>query len=97
MKNNYSTVQFTSEDISKIKLAQNYLAQKLGLRLSLAQTVIYAINKVEMNAHIEKMAAQFEAMKANLQAATEAQAYYSAHPEAKPKTLGDILNNKKFN
>lgn len=57
----YSTIQFTKDDLARIKEAQHELESELGIKLSMAQTVIYGIDKVKKVRVLEKRLARLEA------------------------------------
>ncbi|HUC87721.1 MAG TPA: hypothetical protein VMR95_01050 [Candidatus Binatia bacterium] len=56
----YSTIQFTAEDLVKVKKAQKWLELELGTKLSLSQTVLYGVDKINKFEAIKKLLAKYE-------------------------------------
>lgn len=90
----YAAIQFTSSDFAAIKAMQETLNGKLGLKLSLAQTVIYCLEQLGKNDQTDTYA---EAQ-ANRTAYEEAVNYYKYKSENNdaPEIDGQLILRSVF-
>jgi len=72
----YASIQFTIKDFNYIKTIQGELEKEIGVKLSLAQTVMYCVDKLGKLQSIKKQLNQYEAAEANQKALKEATEYY---------------------
>ena len=44
---NFKTVQLKTEDLERVAKLSEKLSKELGIKMSLAKTIMYAVNKLE--------------------------------------------------
>lgn len=89
----YAAIQFTASDFALIKTTQDDLNRQLGLKMSLAKTVIYCVEQLRKEAQLENYAAA-QLNKSAYEQAMNYQKYKDEYGE--PDTLRQIMLRSSY-